>query len=277
MGGNKWSDGVEVRPPLPSVRQSSRLKLTAAERSSLRSVTSAAAAVSVGFKKRDAERRFAARAARNHMTLVLVRGPHLPLPYVPSSLSSIRCPPARVPDGKYFSLQKGSKNVTPSRRTSVGSDDPARNRHEFGRVCDRAVSIVRGGATVFLSGGNYLNDVHKTLFKIGMLLSKQPPISIRPFSGLGPPLKCGYPMSCPCAQILSLRRTGRGGLRRRGMWKRAILLLLYQSGAAISAAAASITCLSACLTDDEVLGNVLLAPLSIVASLLSPPRRCLCK
>ena len=52
-----------------------------------------------------------------------------------------------------------------------------------------------------------------------------------------------------------------GGLRRRGMWKRAILLLLYQSGAAISAAAASITCSSACLTDDEVLGNVLLAPL----------------
>ena len=146
------------------------------------------------------------RAARNHMTLVLVRGPHLPLPSVPSFLSSIRCPPARVPDGKYFSLQKGSKNVTPSRPSDL---DPARNRHEFGCVCDRAVSIVRGGATVFSRGGNYINDVHKTLFEIGMLLSKQPPISIRPFSGLGAPLKCGYPMSCPCAQILSLRRTGR--------------------------------------------------------------------
>ena len=47
------------------------------------------------------------------------------------------------------------------------------------------------------------------------------------------------------------------------MWKRAILLLLYQSEVASPAAAASITCSSACLTDGEVLGNVLLAPLSL--------------
>ena len=147
MGGNKWSSvgrsdaAAESRPnrsaqsPSPSVRPSVRPTVLSVETDGGRSVILARSDLSAAAARRCGStfRRAGGRAAQNHMTRVLVRGPHMSLPILPSSLSSVPsadCPSRARPTES--SSDGPTRVANPSSSPSCSAEGKGERQSELG-------------------------------------------------------------------------------------------------------------------------------------------------